>query len=112
MPPPSPAADRSASSSPRLGAEADALGVPSLDLDALAGRLAARVAELVEEARTPPPLLDLDGAARRLNVSTRTVEALVADGEIPVVRIGTGRGVRRFDPAAVEAFIRRNARSL
>ena len=60
----------------------------------------------------PPPLLDIKAAAARLNVSTRTVEALVADGEIPVVRIGTGRGSRRFDPAAVEAFIRRNARSL
>ncbi|WP_179299719.1 helix-turn-helix domain-containing protein [Rubrivirga marina] len=112
MPPSSPAADRSSSSPPRLGAEADVPASAGLDLDALAGRLAARVAELIEEARTPPPLLDLDGAARRLNVSTRTVEALVADGEIPVIRIGTGRGVRRFDPAAVEAFIRRNARSL
>ena len=60
----------------------------------------------------PPPLLDLAGAAARLNVSKRTVEALIALGEIPVVRIGTGRGVRRFDPAAIEAFIRRRVRSL
>ena len=105
VPPPSPAPDRPPTVDRPHEAE-------PLDLDALAARLAARVAELVEEARTPPPLLDLDGAARRLNVSTRTVEALVADGEIPVVRIGTGRGVRRFDPAAIEAFIRRNARSL
>ena len=83
-----------------------------LDLDAIAARLADRVAELVEAARQPPPLLDLAGTAKRLNVSPRTVRALVADGEIPVVRIGTGRGARRFDPDAVEAFIRRQSRSL
>ena len=59
-----------------------------------------------------PPLLDLAGAAARLNVSERTVESLVATGEIPVVRIGTGRGVRRFEPSALQAFIRRNARTL
>lgn len=84
----------------------------SLDLDAIAARLADRVAELVEAARTPPPLLDLDGAAKRLNVSTRTVRALVADDEIPVIRVGTGRGAVRFEPKAVEAFIRRQTRSL
>ncbi|WP_412060354.1 helix-turn-helix domain-containing protein [Rubrivirga sp. IMCC45206] len=95
MPPPSPAPDR-----------------PPADLDALAASLADRVAQLVDAARTPPPLLDLAGAAARLNVSTRTVEALVASGDIPVTRIGAGRGVRRFDPAAVEAFIRRNTRAL
>ncbi|WP_158225270.1 helix-turn-helix domain-containing protein [Rubrivirga sp. SAORIC476] len=59
-----------------------------------------------------PPLYDLAGAAARLNVSERTVESLVATGEIPVVRIGTGRGVRRFEPSALQAFIRRNARTL
>lgn len=99
-----PAPDR-----PPSGRPADA---PPLDLDAIADRLAERVAALVEVARQPPPLLDLDGAAARLNVSPRTVRALVADGEIPVIRIGTGRGVVRFDPTAVEAFIRRNARGL
>lgn len=84
------------------------------DLDALATRLADRVAEMVDEARQPPPLLDLAGVARRLNVSERTVENIVAAGELPVVRLGTGtrRGLRRFDPAAVEAYIRRQARSL
>ena len=88
-------------------------------LDALAANLEARVRRAIRDelAAAPdrpaalPPLLDLAGAAARLNVSERTVESLVAVGEIPVVRIGTGRGVRRFDPAAVEAFIRRTARS-
>ena len=91
------------------------------DLDALADDLEARVRRAIREelaadrpAAPPqaPPLLDLAGTAARLNVSERTVESLVALGEIPVVRIGTGRGVRRFDPDAVEAFIRRRARTL
>ena len=82
------------------------------DLDALAAGLADRVGRLLRDRLAPPPLLDLAGAAARLNVSERTVEALVAQGEIPVVRIGTGRGVRRFDPAAIETFIRRQARTL
>ncbi|WP_412070402.1 helix-turn-helix domain-containing protein [Rubrivirga sp. IMCC43871] len=105
MPPPSPAPDR-----PLAGPDAPPSDAP--DLDALAAQLADRVAQLVDAARTPPPLLDLAGAAARLNVSTRTVEALVASGDIPVTRIGAGRGVRRFDPAAVEAFIRRQTRTL
>lgn len=58
------------------------------------------------------PLLDINGAAKRLNVSPRTVESHVAQGDIPVIRIGTKRGVRRFDPAALDAFIRRNTRTL
>ena len=86
--------------------------LPPDDLDALAIGLADRVGQLLRERLAPPPLLDLAGAATRLNVSERTVESLVSLGEIPVVRIGTGRGVRRFDPAAIEAFIRRQARTL
>ena len=108
VPPPSPAPDRPPSGSPLASPQPPT----ALDVEGLAQQLAERVAELVEAARTPPPLLTEGEVAARLNVSPRTVQALVADGEIPVVRIGTGRGVRRFDPAAVEAFIRRNARSL
>ena len=97
---------------------------PDLDappLDALAASLAPLLRRAIREELAaagdrppagPPPLLDLAGAAARLNVSERTVESLVALGEIPVVRIGTGRGVRRFDADAVEAFIRRKARTL
>lgn len=93
--------------------------MPNPDLDAFAADVETRLRRAFREEleasgaadrpASPPPLLDLSGAATRLNVSQRTVEALVALGEIPVVRIGTGRGVRRFDPAAVEAFIRRSA---
>lgn len=79
----------------------------NLDLDALADRIADRIA-------VRPKLLDLNGVASMLNVGVRTVETLVAAGEIPVARIGAPgrRGVRRFDPAAVEAYVRRQTRAL
>ena len=89
--------------------------------ETFAAELEARVRRAIHEELSSaapsgptalPPLLDLAGAAARLNVSERTVEALIALGEIPVVRIGTGRGVRRFDHAAIETFIRRRVRSL
>ena len=82
------------------------------DLDALAEAVAERVSAALRGELAPPPMLDLAGVAERLNVSERTVENLVAAGDLPVSRIGAGRGARRFDPAAVEAFIRRNTRSL
>ena len=95
---------------------------PPLHRDAGAGKTALTPAdrealrsiirEEIAEAVEPPALFDLGAVARRLSVSERTVESLVALGEIPVVRIGTGRGVRRFDPAAVEAFVRRQTRAL
>ena len=78
----------------------------------LADAIAERVAERLVQVLAPPSLLDIDGAAARLNVSVRTVESLVALGEIPVVRIGVGRGVRRFSPSALDAFVRRHTRSL
>ena len=69
------------------------------------------IREIVRETRgEPAPLLDIHAVARWLNVSTRLVETFVAGGEIPSLRIGRGRGVRRFEPAAVEAFIRRRAK--
>ena len=78
-----------------------------LDLDALADRIAARI-------QSRPRMLDLAGVASMLNVSERTVESIVGAGEIPVARIGAPgrRGVRRFDPAAVEAYVRRQTRAL
>ena len=82
------------------------------DLESLATAIAQQVAHAIALEQLPPPLLDLKGAARRLNVSTSTVESLVAMGELSVIRIGTGRGVRRFDHSSLEALIRRRARSL
>ncbi|HEX9951244.1 MAG TPA: helix-turn-helix domain-containing protein [Rubricoccaceae bacterium] len=86
-----------------------------LDVDALISQIADRVIHVVRQelASAPPsapPLLDLSGVAQRLGVSERTVETLVAMGELPFSRIGArGRGARRFEPEAVEAFIRRRA---
>lgn len=94
------------------GSAAPLIGDPALD------SIAAEVAERVVRdlggclGAAPPPLLDLAGAAAHLNVSTRTVESLVALGEIPVVRIGLGRGVRRFERASIDAYVRRHTRSL
>lgn len=83
-----------------------ALAFPDAALDALAAALAERLTPA-----EPAPLLDLPAVARWLNISERLVETFVASGEIPVLRIGQGRGVRRFEPAAVEAFIRRQAKT-
>ena len=106
-----PAADRAPDRPALPSPEGDP--APPLDtLDALAAGVAERVARLLSGQLRPDPLLDLAGAAERLNVSERTVESLVASGEIPVVRIGTGRGVRRFDPAGLDAFVRRQTRAL
>lgn len=54
--------------------------------------------------KTPPPLLDLAGVARRLNVSERTVERLIADGLLTPLWIA---GSRRFSPESVESFLKR-----
>lgn len=50
------------------------------------------------------PLLTYSKAAETLAVSKRTIERLVAEGELPVVRIG---GARRITVDDVEAFIER-----
>lgn len=92
----------SADTSPRV--EADKPPAAGLDLDALADALVSRLG-----SAGPSPLLDLPAVARWLNISERLVETFVAAGDLPVLRIGQGRGVRRFEPAAVEAFIRRQA---
>ena len=69
--------------------------------DRLAGIIGARLA--------PQPLLTTAEVAEWLNVGERTVESLVALGELPTVRVTpSGRG-RRFERTAVEAFIRRSA---
>ena len=86
--------------------------VPELH-DVVVEAIADGVADrLSDRLLAPEALLDIKGAARYLAVSVRTVEALVALGEIPVVRIGAGRGVRRFERAALTAYVRRNTRSL
>jgi len=55
----------------------------------------------------PKPLLSVNNLAKTLNVSKRTVEKIIADGEIRPIWI---RGQRRFHPETVDAYIRRMAR--
>jgi excisionase family DNA binding protein len=56
--------------------------------------------------KTSPPLFDLAGVARRLNVSERTVERLVAEGLLTPLWVG---GSRRFAPEGVDGFLKRYA---
>ncbi len=74
----------------------------------LAEHLATALKEAVDgqKAPGPPPLLDVQGVADRLNVGVRTVETLIADGELVPVRV---RSARRFTPESVDAYIRRAA---
>ena len=75
-------------------------------LDVIAERLADRLSALPS---APPPLLTSTEVADWLNVSERTVDNLVALGELIPVRVTpSGRG-RRFERRGVEAFIRRCA---
>ena len=53
-------------------------------------------------AVTAQPLLSVPETARLLNVSVRTLYALVARDEIPHVRVG---GQIRFVPGAVERWL-------
>ena len=102
--------DVSADTPDRPAPDRPPVPLPAEALDAIAAALAERLGGAVAgPSAEPPPLLDLPAVARWLNVSERLVETFVAAGDIPVLRIGQGRGVRRFEPAAVEAFIRRQA---
>jgi excisionase family DNA binding protein len=49
-----------------------------------------------------PPLLDVDGLARRLGVTVRFVRRLVEERRIPYLKVG--RFVR-FDPAEIERWL-------
>jgi excisionase family DNA binding protein len=55
-------------------------------------------------------LLDVQGVADLLNVSTDLVYLLAKSGDLPCVRIGTGPRKPRilFRPEDVEAFVRLN----
>lgn len=65
-----------------------------------------RVLSILKDPAPPEPLLDVHAVADRLNVSKRTVESLISSGEIKPIRI---KGQRRFDLAAIEAYIKRCA---
>ena len=48
------------------------------------------------------PLLDIDGVAARLGMSTRFVRRLIEERRVPFVKLGR---LVRFDPVEVEAWI-------
>lgn len=52
------------------------------------------LAELREEAGARREVLDLDGAARLLGVSRRTIERRLAEGTLPHFKVGADRCVR------------------
>lgn len=58
------------------------------------------------DAQTPE-LVDLDWVSRRLGTTERHVRSLVAGREIPHLKLG---GRLRFDPEAIEAWIKANTR--
>ena len=64
--------------------------------------------EELAAASEPDPLLDVGGVARRLSVSVRTVEKIIASGDLAPIWV---EGSRRFDREAVEAYIRRRVRA-
>lgn len=81
-----------------------------------ASDIAAAIAPLVEEVqalraevrtlrnqRDADRLLDLDEAADLLAISRRTVDTLVADGELPSVKV---RRCRRIPARALRAYVR------
>jgi len=79
----------------------------SVDIDRLISRLIDAMKEELKHLEEPNVLLDIHAVARRLRVSKRTVETLIADGEISPLWV---RGQRRFTSEAVEAYLRHDAR--
>lgn len=76
------------------------------DLPGLIHEAIQDAVQTVGESAPGPSLLTIDDVARLLNVSRRTVENLVADGELVPLRI---RGARRFTPEMVDVFLRTTA---
>jgi excisionase family DNA binding protein len=60
---------------------------------------------------TAPQLLSAEDVARSLGASRRTVDRIVASGELPRVRVGPGRRLARYEVAAVQALVRRSRES-
>ena len=52
-----------------------------------------------------PPLWDIEDVSAYLNVSVRTVENLIAGGEIVPLRV---RSLRRFDPETIKTWVRQS----
>jgi len=71
-------------------------------------RIEAMVEEILDHVRDPQPdpLWSIEDVAARLSMSRRTIEKMVAEGDLTPIWI---RGQRRFDPKTIDAYIRRCA---
>lgn len=74
-------------------------------LDTLLAAYDAAGARQHPKQQTAPPLLSVSEVAKRLRVSTRTVERMIALGELNTIRIGHRRGVRRVSEAELARVI-------
>lgn len=61
----------------------------------------------VEQHMDEPGLLSSGQVAAFLGVSVRTLQYLIADGVLPVYRVG-GRRILRFMPSDVEALLQKS----
>ncbi len=79
-------------------------------VDALEQHATNRVRAVLEFDRTPKILLNTEEAAGALSLSGRTVAKLAAEGELPVVRVGTSlrfpvEGLRQWVTAHTRAGV-------
>lgn len=100
-PDPTQAPDSASSSGPALEATVHNLASQLASLSEAIHRLGQQ-----SPARPAPLWTDAD-VAKRLSVSTRTVQRLVETGEFACLRIG---GQRRYDPRAIEAYLKSSAK--
>lgn len=71
-----------------------------------ARRIEALIERIVaEQAEAPTPLWTIEDVATRLDVGKRTVEKIIDAGRITPIWV---RGQRRFEPEAIEAYLRKN----
>ena len=54
------------------------------------------------------PLLSIKQVARTLGVHENTVRRYIAQGDLPAIRLGYGRGRVMVEPAALRRFLRRS----
>lgn len=79
--------------------------------EAVADRIVDRLLDEIDGVSSPQSsetLLDLSDVAHYLQVSDRTVETLIAEGQIEPIWV---RGQRRFTIDAIEAYVRRRAQA-
>ena len=81
----------------------DTLFEPVALLRQIADTLSILTGQLEAPAR-PTPLMTVEDVAAYLNVSKRSVEQLVAEGDLNPIYV---RSVRRFSKSGVDAYLRR-----